>query len=272
MKKTRIITEYEQGMRDAALVVSSVVAQTAAEIRPGITTNQLDIFAAKLIDKMGAKSYNLNYKPDWSDTAYPAVLCTSVNNEVAHGIPDEYVLKEGDIVGLDLGLTFHGYAGDCGITLPVGKISPEHERLLRFSNRAVYIGAEEVKAGALYSNIGKAVEKYAKQNGYVTNQLFSGHGIGKEMHEEPTIPFFYTSDPDFLMRYGTRRMKAGEVICLEPMLSRTSRGGVKQDDGWTVITQDGSFSSMFEHMILVLEDGYEILTDHFVKHDRNQLN
>lgn len=257
--------EHIQKMRDAALVVSSVIAQTAAEVKVGITTNELDLFAAALIDKLGAKPYNLNYKPSWAKTPYPAVLCTSVNNEIAHGIPDDYALREGDIINIDTGLTFNGVCGDCAITVPVGNIENKHERLLRFANRAVYVGAQAVKPGALVTDISKAVETYAMQNGYVTNRVFSGHGIGEEMHQAPTIPFFYDSNPKFLQAFGTYRLKAGDVICLEPMLTFKARGGKLQPDGWTVTTEDNKFSAMFEHMILVTEDGHEILTDHFVK-------
>lgn len=265
-KDTPVTPEnFEQRMRDAALVVSSVVAQTAAEVKPGVTTNQLDLIAAKLIDDMGAKSYNLNYKPSWAKTPYPAVLCTSVNNEIAHGIPDEYVLKEGDIISLDLGLTFNGVVGDCAITVPVGKIENKHERLLRFANRAVFIGAQQVKAGVLIADIGDAIQTYCMQGGYVVNKVFSGHGIGVEMHEEPTIPHFKDSHPEYLKRFAGIRLKAGQVICLEPMLSFKDGGGQLAPDGWTVCTRDGKYSAMYEHMILVKEDGYEILTDHFIK-------
>lgn len=257
--------EHIQKMKDAALVVSSVIAQTAAEVKVGITTNELDLFAAALIEKLGAKPYNLNYKPEWAKTPYPAVLCTSVNNEIAHGIPDDYKLKEGDIINLDTGIIFNGVCGDCAITVPVGKIENKHERLLRYANRAVYVGAEAAKPGAYVTDISKAVEAYARQMGYVTNRVFSGHAIGTEMHQTPNIPFFYDSNPKYLQAFGTYRLKPGDVICLEPMLTFKAQGGVLQPDGWTVTTQDNAFSAMFEHMILITEDGHEILTDHFIK-------
>ena len=259
------VENFEQKMRDVALVVSSVVAQLAAAVKPGVKTNDLDLQAAALIESMGAKSYNLNYKPAWAKTPYPAVLCTSVNNEIAHGIPDEYELKEGDIISLDLGITFNGVAGDCAITVPVGKIENNNERLLRFANRAVYIGAQQVKAGALITDIGHEIEKYCMQNGYVVNKVFSGHGIGVEMHEEPTLPHFRDLHPEYLKRFTGVKLKAGQVICLEPMLSFKDGGGQVAPDGWTVCTRDGKYSAMYEHMILVKEDGYEILTDHFIK-------
>lgn len=252
-------------MRDVALVVSSVVAQTAAEVKVGVTTNYLDLFAAQLIEKLGAKSYNLNYHPTWAKTPFPAVLCTSVNNEIVHGIPDDYPLKEGDIIGLDLGLTFNGVSGDCAITLPVGNVEPKHERLLRFANRAVYIGAQQVKAGAYITDIGRAIETYCMQNGYKINKVFAGHTIGVEMHEEPNIPHFTSNHPEYIKRFSGVKLKAGQVICLEPILSFKDEGGQIDKDGWTVCTRDGKYSAMFEHMILVKEDGYEILTDHFIK-------
>lgn len=261
---TQNIPDFEQKMRDAALVVSSVVAQTAAIVKPGVTTNDLDLFAAKLMDKLGATPCNLNYHPEWAKTPYPAVLCTSVNNEIAHGIPDDYKLKDGDIVTIDTGLKFNGVCGDCAITVPVGTLETKHERLLRFANRAVYAGIQEVKAGAMITNIGKAIDDYAKQMGFVTNQLFSGHGIGEEMHQDPTIPHFYTNESNFLAKFS-KPLVAGQVICIEPMLSFKDRGGIQMADGWTVCTRDKQFSAMFEHMILVKNGGFEILTDHFVR-------
>lgn len=258
-------SEHIQKMRDSALVVSSIIAQTAAQVKAGVTTNELDFFAAKLMDSLGAKPYNLNYKPEWAPTPYPAVLCTSVNNEIAHGIPDDYKLKDGDIINIDTGIIFNGACGDCAITVPVGNVESKHERLLRYANRAVYVGINEVKAGALVSSIGKAIEKYAMQNKYVTNMLFSGHGIGVEMHEAPTIPNFYSHDKQFIQKFGMRRLVAGEVICIEPMLTFKDRRGKATGDGWGMLTTDGGFSAMFEHMVLVTDDGYEILTDHFVK-------
>jgi methionyl aminopeptidase len=257
--------EHIQKMRDAALVASSIIAQTAAEVKVGVTTNELDFFAARLVDKLQAKPYNLGYKPDWASTPYPAVLCTSVNNEIAHGIPDDYALKEGDIITLDIGIIFNGACGDCAITVPVGSVEEKHERLLRYANRAVYIGINEVRAGALVTNIGKAIDKYTQANKFVTCQVFSGHGIGEEMHQEPTIPNFYSHDKQYLQRFGMRTLKAGEVICIEPIISFKDRGGKQSGDGWTILTRDNGFSAMFEHMVLVTEDGHEILTDHFIK-------
>lgn len=258
-------TEFTQKMKDAALVASSIIAQTAAEVKPGVTTNYLDLFAAKLVDQLGAKSYNLNYHPEWAKTPYPAVLCTSVNNEIAHGIPDEYALKDGDIVTLDIGILFNGVCGDCAITVPVGKVEEKHEKLIRVARRAVYVGANQVKAGAPVSAIGRAIDEYVKQNKFVTTQIFSGHTIGEHMHQEPNIPNFYSHDASYIKQFGGRKLVAGQVICIEPMVTLRDRGGQVAADGWTVLTRDGSFSAMFEHMILVKEDGYEILTDHFIK-------
>lgn len=250
-------------MRDAALVASTVAAQTGQKVQAGITTNELDLYAANLIEKLKAKPANLNYQPGWAKSAYPAVLCTSVNNEIAHGIPDDYVLKDGDIITIDLTILFNGVYGDCAITLPVGNVEEKHEKLIKAAKNSVYIAIEKIKHGAFITDIAQAVENYALSGGYFTSKVFSGHGIGEAMHEEPAIPFFYDETLEFKNRFTGKTLTAGQVVCIEPILTFSTRGGILQPDGWTVTTQDGKFAAMFEHMVLVTEDGHEILTDHF---------
>lgn len=258
--------EHELKMREAAAVVSSIVGQVAAEVRPGVKLTDLEIYAGELCKKLDAKPYNLNYKPAWARTPYPAILCVSVNDTIAHGIPNEYAIKEGDTVNIDTGIVFNGVCGDCAITVGVGELHKNHERLLKAAKGALYAGIREVRAGVSVTHIAQTIDDYAKELGFVTNQTLSGHGIGVEMHEEPTIPFFYDRTPRYLQFFGGRTLKAGQVICLEPMLTKgKDRRGKLLDDGWTLITENGKRSAMFEHMILVKEDGYEILTDHFTK-------
>lgn len=258
--------EHIKKMRTAAKTVSTVITEVSKIVAPRVALNTLDIEAAKIIDKLGATPFNLNYKPEWAKTPYPAVLCTSVNDEIAHGIPNDYQLKEGDIITLDVGIKIDGVCGDCAITLPVGEIDSRNERLLRYSNRAVYMGAQEVRAGAHVVDVAKAIEKYALQMGFTTVVTFSGHGIGETMHESDiTIPNFTDYDVRYVQRFAGQVLKAGDVICIEPMLTYKDRYGKIDADGWTTRTKDGKNCAMFEHMILVKEDGYEILTDHFEK-------
>lgn len=257
----------ELQMREAAAIVASVVGLVSAKVAPGVKLTDLELEAAKLIKQFGAEPYNLGYKPVWARTPYPAILCTSVNDCIAHGIPTEYELKEGDTVCIDLGIKFNGACGDCAITVPVGEIDEERERLLEKAKKALYVGINKVKAGVLVTEIAKAIEQYANSVGYVTNRVFTGHEIGKEMHGTGLlIPSFYVrNDKDYLMTFGGRTLKAGQVICLEPMLTEKDKVGKLAADGWGVNTKDGKPSAMFEHMILVTENGYEILTDHFIK-------
>lgn len=258
--------EHISKMREAAAIASTVIYHTGQYVKPGVTLNQLDKVAAELIKQLHAEPFNLNYKPAWAKTPYPAVLCTSVNNEIAHGIPNDYVLEEGDTINIDVGIKFNGVCGDCALTLPVGEISKKNERLLRYARRACYKGIEVIKAGVLVVEIAKAVESYVMKLGYVTNQVFSGHDIGEEMHGKGLIiPFFTSFQPQYVQRFAGEKLEAGQVVCIEPMITKKDRTGRMKGDGWTLETRDKKNSAMFEHMVLVKEDGYEILTDHFNK-------
>lgn len=257
--------EFERKMRDAAAIVSSIVGLVAAKAKPGVTLNQLDDYAAQLCKQFKAEPYNLGYKPFFATSPYPAILCLSVNDMIAHGIPNDYALKEGDTLNIDTGIKFNGVCGDCALTIPIGQIDNKTERLLRFANRACYAGIQKIKAGALVVEVAKAVETYAMQMNYVTNVVFCGHDIGEEMHKDLSIPFFTSFDPRYVAAFAGKKFVAGQVVCLEPMLTYKDRRGQLLQDGWGRVTADGKNSAMFEHMVLVKEDGYEILTDHFVK-------
>ena len=260
------IPEHEQKLREAALMTSSIIGLVAAKVAPGVTLNELEMEGARLFHQFGATPANYKYKPDWASRPYPAVMCLSVNNTIAHGIPNDYTLQEGDIINIDTGLKFNGVSGDCAMTVPVGKISNKHERLLRFANRACYTGIQQIRDGVTVIEIAKAIDLYAKQMGYVTNQVFSGHDIAEEMHGTGlVIPFFYDSDPRYLKHFSGKTLHTGQVVCIEPILTFKDRQGKLLQDGWGLVTKDGKYSAMFEHMVLVKEDGYEILTDHFSK-------
>jgi methionyl aminopeptidase len=258
--------EFELRMREAASIASTIVGTVAAHVTPGKTLNDLEMVGAKLFSELGATPANYQYKPAWAKVPYPSVMCLSVNEVIAHGIPNDYKLKEGDILNIDTGVDFNGYKGDCAMTVPVGKISKENERLIEKAKKVCYLAIMQVKAGVSVSEIGKAVEDYAKMVGYSINETFSGHDIGEEMHGTGAIiPNFYSRDSDYLQRFALQKLKAGQVICIEPFLSDSKdRRGQLLGDGWGLVNSDGGNSAMFEHMVLVTEDGYEILTDHFI--------
>lgn len=238
-------------------ITSLILKELAAQVRPGITTQSLENLAEKLIEKYKVDSYNKGYYPKWSKVPYPAILCINVNSIIAHGIPSNYVLKEGDICSIDLGIKKDGVCGDAALTVPVGKISNANDRLLRYAKLAVYEGLKHVKAGANTEVIARAIESFAKTNGYTLNKRFAGHTIGEEMHMKPSI--YSTVEPS----HDYAELKEGQWICIEPMLTFNDPIGVMLSNGWTYVTLDRKNSAVFEHMVEVTKDGYRVLTDHF---------
>lgn len=216
-------------------------------IRPGITTKQLDKLAHDFIVSEGATPSFLHYE------GFPASICISINDEVVHGIASSRKLQEGDIVSIDIGACFQGYHGDSAWTYPVGKINKEKEKLLYHTEKALWEGLSVIREGARIGDIGHAVESYAcRQNLGVVKELV-GHGVGSHVHEEPDVP-----------NYGEKgtgiRLKKGMVLAVEPMLNAGMSSVCILEDGWTIVTEDGSPSAHFEHTVLVTENGYEVLT------------
>ena len=216
-------------------------------IKPGITTKELDKLAYDYIIKQGATPSFLNYG------GYPASICTSVNEEVVHGIPSNRELKEGDIISIDIGACYKGYHGDSAWTYPVGKITDEKQKLLDYTEQSLFEGLKEVKPGNTVGDIGYAIESYAlKHNLGVVKELV-GHGVGSNLHEEPDVP-----------NYGKKTtgpiLKEGMVIAVEPMLNLGTPHIYMLDDDWTIITADDKPSAHFEHTVVVTKNGYEILT------------
>lgn len=242
-----------------AKIVSQVLKEMAAMVAPGVKTSQIDDFAAKRIEELGARSYNKGYKPQWAQAPYPAVACIGVNFVICHGIPSEYELKEGDIVTLDLGIIDdEGNCGDAALTVPVGEVENKRSRLMYYAKQTLYEVIKHVRDGVSTEDLAKVINYHAMSMGYLVNRRFGGHAIGKEMHMTPKI--FNTPEPVHFYE----KLKAGQVICIEPMLTRGKDNmGVSLDNGWTIVTHDKKETAMFEHMILVKEDGCEILTDHF---------
>ncbi len=235
-------------MRKAGQIVAMAHAEVKKHIRPGITTKELDKIVENLIRREGAtpsfKGYN----------GFPASICASTNEVVVHGIPSKkQVLNEGDIISVDIGAIYKGYHGDSAWTYAVGEISDDAKKLLEVTEESLYQGLSQVKANNHLSDISHAVQVYAEKFGYGVVRDFTGHGIGKDMHEDPAIPNFGLPGRGLIL-------KPGMTIAIEPMINMGRKEVRVLKDGWTTVTSDGSLSAHFEHTVLVTDDGYEILT------------
>ncbi len=234
-------------MRHAGHLVSEMHKFIKPYIKEGITTKELDKLCEKFIRDHDAIPTELGYE------GYPASICASVNDTVVHGIPDDYKLKNGDIITIDVVIGYKGYQGDAAWTYAVGEISDDDRYLMEHTEKALYEGIKQVKPGNRIGDISNAVETYAKAHNLGVVEELCGHGIGAEMHEDPEVPNFGTKNTG-------PRLKPGMVICIEPMLTFGKRYVYLDDDEWTVHTEDGSPAAHYEHTVLVTEDGYEILT------------
>lgn len=234
-------------MRRAGLVVAETLARVGDAVRPGISTKRLDQIADECIRKAGGIPSFKGYR------GYPASICTSPNDVVVHGIPGDYRLREGDIIGIDCGAILDGWHGDAAVTLPVGEVTEEAARLIAVTRSALAAGIHQAVHGRRLGDIGHAIQKVAESAGFSVVREYVGHGIGREMHEAPQIP-----------NYGPpgagKRIKAGNVFALEPMINAGNFETRVLDDAWTVVTRDGSLSAHFEHTVAITEDGPEILT------------
>ena len=243
----RSTAELER-MRAAGRLVGEVLTALAAKVMPGVTTGELDALAEKMIAAAGATPAFKGYH------GYPATICSSINEEVIHGIPSgQRRLQEGDIVSLDVGASLNGYYGDSAVTVPVGRVSEEAARLLRVTEEALYKAIDAVRSGGRVSDIGHAVQRHVEAHGFSVVREFVGHGIGQRMHEEPQVP-----------NYGDAgrgpRLAEGMVLAIEPMVNAGGAAVKVLGDGWTAVTRDGSLSAHFEHTVVVTPEGCEILT------------
>ncbi len=235
-------------MRTSGVALRKVHDAVKAVVRPGATTMDLERAAVATVKELGVKAAFLGYH------GYPAVLCTSVNHEVIHGIPSEnHVLREGDVVSVDCGVIVDGYYSDCAVTHAVGKISAKAEKLLRVTEASLYAAIDKAVVGGRLFDISNAVQTVCEAEGYGVVREFVGHGIGKSMHEDPQVP-----------NYGDAgkgpRLKAGMVLAIEPMINLGSAEVKVLEDGWTAITVDGSVSAHFEHTVAITKAGPVILT------------
>jgi methionyl aminopeptidase len=235
-------------IRKACLIVADVLDGIRGIVRPGVTTQALDEFAERFIVAAGAKPAFKGYR------GYPKTLCTSVNNEVIHGIPSKgAVLKQGDIISIDVGTIVDGFYGDAAITVPVGTITPEAERLVRVTEESLLRGIAQAREGNRLFDISHAVQNHVESNGYSVVREFVGHGIGRNLHEDPQLPNFGAAGQG-------PRLKPGMVLAIEPMVNVGGSATVTREDNWTAVTADGSLSAHFEHTIAIMPDGPWILT------------
>jgi methionyl aminopeptidase len=240
-------TEEIAKMRRAGRVVAEMHAETRKAARPGVTTAELDAVAAAVLERRGARSNFLHYR------GYPAVICTSPNNVIVHGIPGDYVLHEGDILSIDCGAIVEGYHGDAAFTMPIGEVSAEAARLIETTERSLWAGIDQLTDGNRLNEVGRAVQAVAEGAGFSVVREYVGHAIGTAMHEEPQVPNYWPGQ-------GGPVLKAGMVFAIEPMVNAGGPGTEVLDDGWSVVTADGRLSAHFEHTIAVTDNGPEVLT------------
>jgi len=236
-----------RAIRRSSQIVAKVLDALSRLIEPGITTKELDAYAEKKTKETGAVPAFKGYR------GYPASLCTSINEEIIHGIPSSRKLREGDIISLDFGVICEGYYGDASVTVPVGEVSPEARALIRVARESFFKGFEQVKAGNRISDISHAVQKHVEAHGFSVIRSFVGHGIGLSLHEEPQIPNF--GHPG-----GGPMMKPGMVLAIEPMIAAGDWHVEVLEDNWTAVTKDRSLSAHYEHTVALTGEGAEILS------------
>ncbi len=234
-------------MRKAGAVVAEMHQVTRAAAVPGATTLQIDAAAREVLARRGAASNFLGYH------GFPAVICTSPNQMIVHGIPGGYVLEEGDILSIDCGAIVEGYHGDAAFTMAVGEVSAEAARLIEVTERSLWAGIDQMTVGNRLHEIGRAVQKVAEAAGYTVVREYVGHAIGTAMHEEPQVPNYWPGTPG-------PTLKSGMVFAVEPMVNAGGAGTRVLDDQWSVVTADGRLSAHFEHTIAVLDGGPEVFT------------
>lgn len=237
-------------MRQASKIVATVLKEISELVEPGMTTADLDAHAEKRIREMDAQPSFKGYQ------GFPASICSSINNEVVHGIPNKKkVIREGDVLKVDTGAYYQGFHGDSCITIAVGEVTPDAAKLIKVAEEALYKGIEQVKEGNYLMDLAGAIQDHVENNGFVVVEEFTGHGVGRNLHEEPSVFNFRTRE----MR--NVKLRAGMTLAIEPIVNAGSKRTRILRDRWTAVTVDNALSAQFEHTVLVTKTGYEILTD-----------
>ena len=235
-------------MKEACVIAAGALRAAGAAVEPGVSTAEINRIAHDFIVKNGAIPTFLGY------SGYPAATCISINDEVIHGIPNKKrIIKAGDIVSIDVGATFNGYVGDNAATFAAGEISPEAQRLCDVTRESLYEGIKAAVAGGRLGDVGSTIQRYCEERGFSVVREFTGHGVGKQMHEDPSVPNFGTPGRGV-------RLLPGMTIAIEPMINMGGAGIRQLPDGWTIKTKDGSLSAHFEHTVAITADGPVILT------------
>lgn len=246
-------TEIE-AIRRAGHVVTEVLDTLKAQVRPGVTTAELDRLAREELARRGARPNFLGYQPAKNVPPYPAAVCISVNDEIVHGIPGRRVLREGDIVTLDMGALFEGWHGDSAITVPVGRVGSKAQRLLDVTQEALRHGIAKARPGNHVMDVARAVQEYVEGEGCSVVREYAGHGIGRALHEDPWVPNYVDEETP------NPKLRPGMVFCIEPMVNAGAADARELPDHWTVVTRDGSLSAHFEHMVAITSGEPDVLT------------
>jgi methionyl aminopeptidase len=247
-------TELEK-MRSSGILVYQILRKLSEMVTEGVSTQDLEIAAERMMSEAGARPAFKGYFVPAAGERYKYVLCTSVNNEIVHGIPSsKRVLKKGDIVSIDTGVQLNGYYGDSAITVPVGEVSPETEKLLNVTQESLELAIQQVRAGNRLFDICGTVERHVTTNGFSIVREYVGHGIGTQLHEEPQIPNYVDRKNE------NPRLKEGMVLAIEPMVNAGKADAKVLGDKWTAVTKDGSYSAHFEHCVAVTSNGPWVLT------------
>ena len=241
------LPEEIEKARASNRIVAEVLNRISEKVKPGVRTRDLDKLAEEIVQKRGAKPAFKGYR------GFPHALCTSINEVVVHGMPSERVLVEGDIIGLDFGVCYRGFFGDATITLPVGKVSEKALKLIEVTEKSLYKGIEEATKGNRLGAISAAVQTTVESAGFSVVRDYVGHGVGKNLHEDPQIPNFGKKDRGI-------ELKSGMILAIEPMVNERNFKVKVLPDGWTVVTADGGLSAHFEHSVAITDNGPDILS------------
>ncbi|HNQ17670.1 MAG TPA: type I methionyl aminopeptidase [Smithellaceae bacterium] len=242
------LPEEIEKARASNKIVAEILNKIKEKVKPGIKTKDLNKLAEEIADKRGARPAFKGYR------GFPYALCTSVNEEVVHGMPSDRVLVEGDIIGLDFGIYYKGFFGDAAVTLPVGKISHNAARLIEATKKSLHEGIAQARTGNRLGAISAAVQNTVEASGFSVVRDYVGHGIGKNLHEDPQIPNFGKKDRGI-------ELKSGMILAIEPMVNENDYKVKVLQDGWTVVTVDGGLSAHFEHTVAITDDGPDILSE-----------